>query len=71
MSIRRKGEGDHPPPLHFPGPFYRWKGKYTGLGKAELQHLKGLEDENRHLKRMVAAHSLNVQILKDALGQQG
>jgi putative transposase len=26
--------------------FYRWKRKYTGLGQAELQRPKALEDEN-------------------------
>jgi hypothetical protein len=49
---------------------YRWKRKYTGLGKAELQRLKALEDENRRLKRMVADQALNIQVLKDALGKE-
>jgi putative transposase len=40
------------------------------LGKAELQRLKGLEDENRRLKRMVADQALNIQVLKDALGKE-
>ena len=50
--------------------FYRWKRKYGGLGKAELQRLKALEDENRRLKRMVADPALNIQVLKDALGKE-
>jgi putative transposase len=50
--------------------FYRWKRKYSGLGKAELTRLKGLEDENRRLKRMVADQALNIQLLKDALGKE-
>jgi putative transposase len=50
--------------------FYRWKRKYAGLGKAELQRLKALEDENRRLKRMVADQALNIQVLKDALGKE-
>jgi putative transposase len=49
---------------------YRWKRKYAGLGKAELQRLKMLEDENRRLKRMVADQALNIQVLKDALGKE-
>jgi putative transposase len=49
--------------------FYRWKRKYSGLGKMELQRLKALEDENRRLKRMVADQALNIQVLKDALGK--
>ena len=50
--------------------FYRWKRKYRGLGKAEVQRLKALEDENRRLKRMVADQALNIQVLKDALGKE-
>jgi putative transposase len=50
--------------------FYRWKRKYSGLGKVELQRLKALEDENRRLKRMVADQALNIQVLKDALGKE-
>ena len=49
--------------------FYRWKRKYSGVDKAELQRLKALEDENRRLKRMVADQALNIQVLKDALGK--
>jgi putative transposase len=30
--------------------FYRWKGKYEGMGVAELRRLRQLEDENRKLK---------------------
>lgn len=50
--------------------FYRWKRQYSGLGKAELQKLKALEDENRRLKRIVADQTLNIQVLKDALGKE-
>jgi putative transposase len=50
--------------------FYRWKRKYSGLGKVELQRLKALEDENRRLKRIVADQTLNIQVLKDALGKE-
>lgn len=49
---------------------YRWKRKYSGLGKAELQRLKALEEENRRLKRMVADQALNIQVLQDALGKE-
>ena len=50
--------------------FYRWKRKYRGMGKAEVQRLKALEDENRRLKRIVADQTLNIQVLKDALGKE-
>ncbi|MBL8997938.1 MAG: transposase [Gemmatimonadetes bacterium] len=49
--------------------FYRWKRQFSGMTRAELQRLKGLEDENRRLKRMVADQALNIQVLKDALGK--
>ena len=48
---------------------YRWKRKYRGVDKVELQRLKALEDENRRLKRMVAHQALNIQVLKDAPGK--
>jgi len=50
--------------------FYRWKRQYSGLGKAELHKLKALEDENRRLKLIVADQTLNIQVLKDALGKE-
>lgn len=49
---------------------YRWKQKYDGLNPSELRRLKGLEDESRKLKRLVADLSLDCQILKDALGKK-
>lgn len=50
--------------------FYRWKRRFSGMTKPELQRVKGLEDENRRLKRMVADQALNIQVLKDALGKE-
>lgn len=50
--------------------FYRWKRKYSGMGKAEVQRLKMLEDENRRLKRIMADQTLNIQVSKDALGKE-
>lgn len=47
--------------------FYNWKKKYGGLGVSELRRLKQLEEENRHLKRMVADLSLDKQMLQDVL----
>ena len=39
--------------------FYAWKSKDGGTDVAELQRLKGLEDENRQLKQLVADLSLD------------
>jgi len=33
---------------------YTWKSKYGGMDVSEAQRLKGLEDENRRLKQLVA-----------------
>lgn len=59
--IRRHGISAHT--------YYRWKSKYGGLELSEARRLKALEDENRRLKRIVADQTLNIQILKEALGK--
>ena len=48
------------------GTFYRWKAKYGGMEVSDARRLKGLEDENRRLKKLVADLSLDIQILKEA-----
>ena len=50
--------------------FHRWKRKYGGLQVTAAKRLKALEDENRQRKRIVADHALNLQVVKDLLGQQ-
>jgi putative transposase len=59
--IRRHGISAHT--------YYRWKSKYSGMDVSEARRLKALEDENRRLKRIVADQTLNIQILKEALGK--
>ena len=49
---------------------YRWKKKYGGLQGSEAKRLKGLEEENRQLKRLVADQALNLQVVKDLLGKK-
>ena len=34
--------------------FYRWKAKFGGMDVADAKRLKGLEEENRKLKQLVA-----------------
>lgn len=46
-----------------------WRRKYGGLQVDEARRLKGLEDENRRLKRIFADQALNLQILKYVLGK--
>jgi putative transposase len=52
-----------------PQTFYRWKAKYGGLEVSDAQKLKGLEDENRRLKKLLAESMLDVAALKDLLGK--
>ena len=44
---------------------YRWKQKYDGLDGQDLRRLKALEEENAHLKRLVAEQALDNQALKE------
>ena len=48
------------------GTLYRWKAKYGGMEVSDVRRLKGLEEENRRLKKLVADLSLDNQILKEA-----
>lgn len=50
--------------------FYRWKQKYGGMQVSEARRLRQLEDENRRLKRIVADQAVNLQVLKDLLGNR-
>lgn len=49
---------------------YAWKRKYGGMEVSDAKRLKQLEDENRQLKRIVADQALNLQALKDVLGNK-
>lgn len=50
--------------------FYRWRNKFGGLEVDEARRLRQLEDENRRLKRIVADQALNLQVVKDLLGNK-
>jgi putative transposase len=45
--------------------FYKWKAKYGGLDVSEAKRLRGLEDENRRLKKLLAETMLDNAMLKD------
>ena len=49
---------------------YKWKAKYGGLELSEAKRLKGLEDENRRLKQIVADQTLDIQALKAVLSKK-
>ena len=50
--------------------FYAWKAKYGGLEVSEARRLKGLEDENAKLKRLLADAMLDNAGLKDLLAKK-
>ena len=52
------------------GTFYRWKAKYGGLDISDARRLKGLEEENRRLKRLVADQALDILMLKDVASKK-
>ncbi len=49
--------------------FYKWKAKFGGMEVSDARRLKGLEDENRRLKKLLAESMLDVAVLKDILGK--
>ena len=51
--------------------FYAWKSKYGGLELSEAKRLRGLEEENAKLKRLLAEVMLDNAGLKDLLGKNG
>ena len=48
--------------------FYNWKAKFGGLEVSDAKRLKGLEDENARLKKLLADAML---ALKDLLSKNG
>ena len=51
--------------------FYKWKAKYGGIEVSDARRLKGLEDENRRLKKLLAEAMLDNAALKALLGKDG
>lgn len=50
--------------------FYNWKKKYAGMGVTELRKMKGLEQENSKLKKLVADLSLDKHILQEVIAKK-
>lgn len=48
----------------------RWRAEYHGLEVQEDRRLKAVEDENRRLKKLVAAQALDLSLLKDLVGRK-
>ena len=49
--------------------FYKWKAKYGGMEISDAKRLKGLEEENRKLKRIVADQALDNMAMKELLSK--
>ncbi len=47
------------------GTLYSWRKKYGGMDVSDAKKLRGLEEENRRLKKLVAEQALDIQILKE------
>ncbi len=46
---------------------YNWKAKYGGMDASDAKRLKGLEDENAKLKKLLADQMLEASALKELL----
>jgi putative transposase len=50
--------------------YYRWKSKFGGMEVNEAKRLRGLEDENRRLKHLVADLTLDNLALKAVVAKK-
>ena len=50
--------------------FYKWKAKFGGMDVSDARRLKGLEDENAKLKRLLAEAMLDNTALKDLMSRK-
>jgi putative transposase len=51
--------------------YYGWKRKYGDMGVDGARRLKGLEEENQRLKRLVVDYAVQIQILKEVNAKNG
>ena len=49
--------------------FYKWRSRYGGMEISDARRLKGLEDENRKLKKLLAESMLDVATPREMLGK--
>jgi len=47
-----------------PATYYAWKSKFGGMEVSDVAKMRGLEDENRRLKRLLADSALEIDALK-------
>ncbi len=51
------------------GTFYTWRSKHGGMDVSDARKLKGLEEENAKLKKLLAEQMLDVATLKEMLAK--
>jgi len=49
--------------------FYKWRSKYGGMEASDAKRLRGLEDENAKLKKLLAEQMMDVSTLKEMLAK--
>jgi putative transposase len=49
--------------------FYTWRSKYGGMEVSDVRKLKGLEEENAKLKKLLAESMLDVSTLREMLAK--
>ena len=47
--------------------FYKWRSRFGGMDVSDARRLKGLEDENRKLKKLLAESMMGNATLKEML----
>lgn len=49
---------------------YNWKAKYGGMDVSDAKRLKGLEEENARLKKLLAESMLDASALRELLSKK-
>ena len=49
--------------------FYKWRSKYGGMEVSDARRLRGLEEENARLKKLLAESMLDVSTLRGMLAK--
>ena len=52
-----------------PATFYKWRAKYGGMAVSDAKRLRALEEENGHLKQLLAETMLDNPTLKRLLAK--
>ena len=49
--------------------FYKWRSRYGGMEVSDAKRLRGLEEENAKLKKLLAESMLDVSTLREMLAK--